>query len=63
MEPRCASRSERTALIELPLATMASYEHIYALVYAHGETEWTAHLIPRMPQSACATVDSFSARG
>ena len=25
---------------------VVSYEHAYALVHAHGETGWTAHLIP-----------------
>ncbi|HWG61918.1 MAG TPA: DUF2637 domain-containing protein [Streptosporangiaceae bacterium] len=28
------------------VATVVSYEHAYALVHAHGETGWTAHLIP-----------------
>jgi hypothetical protein len=28
------------------VAAMVSYEHAYALVHAHGETGWTAHLIP-----------------
>ena len=28
------------------VAAMVSYEHAYALVRAHGETGWTAHLIP-----------------
>src|ERR1700738_5142906 len=28
------------------VAAAVSYEHAYALVRAHGETGWTAHLIP-----------------
>jgi len=28
------------------VAAVVSYEHAYALVYAHGETGWTARLIP-----------------
>jgi hypothetical protein len=28
------------------VAAMVSYEHAYALVRAHGENGWTAHLIP-----------------
>ena len=28
------------------VAAVASYEHAYELVRAHGETGWTAHLIP-----------------
>ena len=28
------------------VAAVASYEHAYALVRAHGETGWTARLIP-----------------
>jgi hypothetical protein len=28
------------------IAAMASYEHAYALVRAHGETGWTGRLIP-----------------
>jgi hypothetical protein len=28
------------------VAAVASYEHAYGLVHAHGETGWTAHLIP-----------------
>jgi hypothetical protein len=28
------------------VAAIVSYEHAYALVHAHGETGWTAHLIP-----------------
>jgi hypothetical protein len=28
------------------VAAMVSYEHAYALVHEHGETGWTAHLIP-----------------
>jgi len=28
------------------VAATVSYEHAYALVRAHGETGWTAHLIP-----------------
>jgi len=28
------------------VAAVVSYEHVYALVRAHGETGWTAHLIP-----------------
>ena len=28
------------------VAAVVSYEHAYALVHAHGETGWTAHLIP-----------------
>jgi hypothetical protein len=28
------------------VAAVVSYEHAYALVRAHGETGWTAHLIP-----------------
>lgn len=28
------------------VAAIVSYEHAYALVRAHGETGWTAHLIP-----------------
>ena len=47
MEPWCADCSKRTALIELPLAPMVSSEHIYAMVHAHSEAEWAAHLIPR----------------
>jgi hypothetical protein len=28
------------------IAAVASYEHAYALVQAHGETGWAAHLVP-----------------
>jgi hypothetical protein len=28
------------------VAAVVSYEHAYALVHVHGETGWTAHLIP-----------------
>ncbi|HEY6785806.1 MAG TPA: DUF2637 domain-containing protein, partial [Trebonia sp.] len=28
------------------VAAVVSYEHAYDLVHAHGETGWTAHLIP-----------------
>jgi hypothetical protein len=28
------------------VAAVVSYEHAYALVHGHGETGWTAHLIP-----------------
>jgi hypothetical protein len=28
------------------VAAVVSYEHAYELVHAHGETGWTAHLIP-----------------
>ena len=28
------------------VAAVVSYEHAYALVRVHGETGWTAHLIP-----------------
>lgn len=28
------------------VAAVVSYEHAYALVHAHGETRWTARLIP-----------------
>src|SRR5215469_9619005 len=28
------------------VAAAVSYEHAYALVHAHGEAGWTAHLIP-----------------
>src|ERR1700727_3860160 len=28
------------------VAAVVSYEHAYALVHSHGETGWTAHLIP-----------------
>ena len=28
------------------VAAVASYEHAYALVRAHGETGWTGHLVP-----------------
>jgi Protein of unknown function (DUF2637) len=28
------------------VAAVVSYEHSYALVHAHGESGWTAHLIP-----------------
>lgn len=28
------------------VAAVVSYEHAYALIRAHGETGWTAHLIP-----------------
>jgi Protein of unknown function (DUF2637) len=28
------------------VAAVVSYEHAHALVHAHGETGWTAHLIP-----------------
>jgi hypothetical protein len=28
------------------VAAAVSYEHAYALVHAHGESGWTAHLIP-----------------
>jgi hypothetical protein len=28
------------------VAAVVSYEHAYALVHAHGETGWTARLIP-----------------
>jgi hypothetical protein len=28
------------------VAAVVSYEHAYVLVHAHGETGWTAHLIP-----------------
>lgn len=27
-------------------AAVASYEHAYDLVRAHGESGWTAHMIP-----------------
>ena len=27
-------------------AAVVSYEHAYSLVHAHGETGWTARLIP-----------------
>jgi hypothetical protein len=38
-----------TAAAVIGVATVAavvSYEHAYALVHAHGETGWTAHIIP-----------------
>ena len=28
------------------VAAVASYEHAYALVQAHGEAGWTGHLVP-----------------
>lgn len=28
------------------VAAVVSYEHAYELVHRHGETGWTAHLIP-----------------
>ena len=28
------------------VAAIASYEHAYALMRAHGESGWTAHMIP-----------------
>ena len=28
------------------VAAVASYEHAYDLVRAHGETGWTAHMVP-----------------
>jgi hypothetical protein len=28
------------------VAAVASYEHAYALVRAHGEADWTARLVP-----------------
>jgi Protein of unknown function (DUF2637) len=28
------------------VTAVASYDHAYAQVHAHGETGWTAHLIP-----------------
>lgn len=28
------------------VAAIVSYEHAYALIRAHGETGWTAHLLP-----------------
>lgn len=39
--------STTAAVIGVALvAAVVSYEHAYALVHAHGETGWTAHLIP-----------------
>lgn len=36
-----------TAVIGVAVvAAVVSYEHAYALVHAHGEAGWTAHLIP-----------------
>lgn len=28
------------------VAAVASYEHAYDLVWAHGEAGWTAHMVP-----------------
>lgn len=28
------------------VAAVASYEHVYDLVRAHGESGWTAHMVP-----------------
>jgi hypothetical protein len=30
----------------LGVAAVASYEHAYDLLRAHGETGWTAHMVP-----------------
>lgn len=39
--------STATAVIGVAVVVaVVSYEHAYALVRAHGETGWTAHLIP-----------------
>jgi Protein of unknown function (DUF2637) len=39
--------STATAVIGVAVvAAVVSYEHAYALIHAHGETGWTAHLIP-----------------
>ena len=39
--------STATAVIGVAVvAAVVSYEHAYALVHAHGEAGWTAHLIP-----------------
>ena len=35
-----------TAGAVVGVAAVASYEHAYALVRAHGETGWTARLVP-----------------
>jgi hypothetical protein len=35
-----------TALVVLGVAAVASYEHAYDLVRAHGETGWTARIVP-----------------
>jgi hypothetical protein len=35
-----------TAFAVLGVAAVASYEHVYDLVRAHGEAGWTARLIP-----------------
>jgi Protein of unknown function (DUF2637) len=42
--PRSASRRWTNA--SLGFAPVASYEHAYALVRAHGESGWTGRLIP-----------------
>jgi len=35
-----------TAFAVLAVAAVASYEHAYDLVRAHGEAGWTAHMNP-----------------
>jgi hypothetical protein len=35
-----------TAFAVLGVAAVASYEHAYDLVRAHGESSWTARMIP-----------------
>jgi hypothetical protein len=35
-----------TAAAVIGVAAVVSYQHAYALVHAHGETDWTARLIP-----------------
>ena len=44
---RIIRRTTATAVIGVAaIAAVASYEHAYALVRAHGEAGWTARLIP-----------------
>ena len=48
-EGRGSSHQMVTALAVLgvaAVAAVASYEHAYDLVRAHGETGWTAHMVP-----------------
>ncbi|MGD0705019.1 MAG: hypothetical protein ABSA02_34670 [Trebonia sp.] len=35
-----------TAVAVIAVAAVASYEHAYDLVRAHGEAGWTARLVP-----------------
>jgi len=35
-----------TAVAVIGVAAVASYEHVYDLVQAHGEAGWTARLVP-----------------